>query len=150
VSLSGQTAIKAFLETQGWQVPVATRRRPDKATLPILVVHGPLTSPRDRSAALGQKRVAQDYQVDIWQREFGVADPLTGKVPRVEDTLLPDLVAAALEGCLLNTRIGPSGGARIYRCTVLVGPFEIAEPDETNLIHHVCTVQMRRNLITHR
>jgi len=153
VSLTPATAVKAFLETQsstvGAKVTVDVRRRRQDGALPAIVIHGPYANPDDRTAALSQKRSIPTYQVDVWQREYGPADQY-GKTPRLEDPLLPDIVAALLDGCLINTVVGPAPGARIYRCAVISWPVELSEPDEANLVHHAIDIQFHRNAITHR
>jgi hypothetical protein len=146
MSLTGSTAIKAWLENQSLGVSVDTRWR--ASPLPTIVVSGPYANPDDRTAAFSQKRSIPTYQIDVWQREFGPKDQW-GKTPRLEDPLLPELVAFALDGAVLG-KIGPSPGARIYRCNVILWPYELPEPEEANMVHHVIDVQLHRNVITHR
>ena len=146
MSLTGPTAIKAWLESKSLGVSIDTRWR--QSSLPTIVVGDPYTNPDDRTGAYSLKRSMPTYQIDIWQREFGPKDQW-GKTPRVEDPLLPDLVAFALEGAVLG-RIGPSPGARIYRCNVTIWPYYLPEPEEVNMVHHALDVQLHRNIITHR
>ena len=143
------SAISAYIEGLGLGIKAYTRL-PDGTKEPYVVIHDAIANPRDRSSgshAVGGRKggVISEVQVDVWQKAMGTADA-AGKRVREYDPNLPEVIAANLDGADLgNTTPG-----KIYGCSLVDGPRELPSPLATDLMHHVISLQIHRNLpLTH-
>ncbi|MFN2466136.1 MAG: hypothetical protein ABR598_07720 [Candidatus Dormibacteria bacterium] len=153
MSLSLGSAIKAHLEhlSPGLGIDIWVRK-PDEEVLPFLLIFDDINTSPDPAAAPGavggRKGVISEPQLSLWQAARGTAGP-GGKRARAFDPVLPELVAAALDGVRLRAAV-TGFPARIYGCHLAYGPREIPSPVANNRVQHVIGLRIHRNLITVR
>lgn len=127
-------AVKALVESLGLSLSAYRRRVPDGTTLPYVRISERIAlTPSDADNAFNSddSPFVEQVQVDLFQQEHDDDG-------RVESYTLPDALARGLHGARL------SGPTHVYGCRVVQGPLEL--PDEENLVRHVLTLEVNRNL----
>lgn len=160
MALRTATALKIKIESFGLGIS-AHHRRPaplangDPTPLPYVTIHDRIASSSDpvsTAANVNRPRrvVDEECQIGVWQHEFGPPDG-EGKRPRVEDPMLPEIIAALLDGAHLPP-IGATSTTpgKVYKCKVLNGPFALEEPQEDNVIHDAILLLVTRRRVTVR
>ena len=144
MSLTVGTALKAAIEGLDLHIAVYDRL-PKNVGPPYILIHDSIANPRDpRSASYatgGRKGVNTEVQVDLIQ----FARTNTDKQDRLADTVLPEVLAANLDGLDLSSSDTPG---RIWACKLIDGPRELPNSRASNLLHHTIQLQVRRNLPT--